>query len=145
MEAPLADQPIAAVPRRLAAWALDSIIAGVALLPLALVVQLVGVDVLETVTGFWLVWSAGMVSVLVYLIAFDGGGRGATPAKRLLGIRVADAATRAAIGYPRATVRRLVYLTGGLPLYVGWLWALIDSRRQTWHDKAARSVVVSVR
>lgn len=133
---------VASVPRRVSAWVIDSIVAGVVLVPLAPLTLALDPT---TETGFWVFWSAGLVLVLVWLVAFDGGPQGATPGKRLLGIRVADVATGGAIGYRRATVRRLVYLIGGLPLYVGWLWGLIDQRRQTWHDKAARSVVVTAR
>jgi uncharacterized RDD family membrane protein YckC len=82
------------------------------------------------------------ILVFVYLIAFDGGKRGATPGKRVVGIRVADADEGGPIGYRRAAVRRLGYLIGGLPFFAGWLWGLFDPHRQTWHDKLARSVVI---
>jgi uncharacterized RDD family membrane protein YckC len=83
-----------------------------------------------------------LVLLFAYLVAFDGGSRGATPGKRIVGIRVADEATGGPIGYSRATVRRLIYLIGGWLLFIGWLWGLGNARRQTWHDKAAKSVVV---
>jgi uncharacterized RDD family membrane protein YckC len=86
--------------------------------------------------------AASTILAFPYLIAFDGGPRGATPGKRIVRIRVADAAEGGAIGYRRAAVRRLGYLVGGLLFFVGWWWALFDRRRQTWHDKLARSVVV---
>jgi uncharacterized RDD family membrane protein YckC len=86
-----------------------------------------------------------MLLLFAYLIAFDGGPKGATPAKRLLGLRVADAASGGQIGYRRATIRRVGYLVGGLALYIGWLWMLVDPRRQAWHDKLADTVVVRSR
>lgn len=85
---------------------------------------------------------AGTIGVFIYMILFDGGPRGATPGKRIVGIRVADAAGGGPIGYHRAAVRRLWYVIGGLLLFAGWWSALFDSRRQTWHDKRAGSVVI---
>jgi uncharacterized RDD family membrane protein YckC len=86
---------------------------------------------------------AGTIGVFVYMILFDGGERGATPGKRILGIRVADARTGGPIGYRRAATRRLWYAIGGLLLFAGWWWALFDPRRRTWHDRFADSVVIT--
>jgi uncharacterized RDD family membrane protein YckC len=30
-----------------------------------------------------------------------------------------------------------------IPLYLGFLWMLWDNKKQTWHDKAAGTVVVA--
>ena len=76
------------------------------------------------------------------MVGFDGGRRGATAGKRIVGLRVVDAQTGGPIGFGRAAVRRVVYVLGGLILYFGWLWMFTNSRRQTWHDKAAGSLVV---
>lgn len=44
---------------------------------------------------------------------------------------------------PRTAVLRLVALVGSLLLLgVGLLWAVIDSERQGWHDKLARTYVI---
>jgi uncharacterized RDD family membrane protein YckC len=90
------------------------------------------------------VWVVIVLAPLAYLIAFDGGPRGATPGKRLVGIRVVDEVSGAPIGYRRATLRRLVYVVGAASMGVGWLCVLWDARRQAWHDKAARSIVIRV-
>lgn len=129
----------ASPPRRVLAWCLDAVIAGIVFIPLN---PQLYTDPSED-RSLWL--ALGLVSTILvfpYLVAFDGGPRGATPGKRVVRIRVADAADGSAIGYRRAAVRRLGYLVGGLLFFAGWWWALFDSRRQTWHDKLARSVVV---
>jgi uncharacterized RDD family membrane protein YckC len=46
------------------------------------------------------------------------------------------------IGYPRAALRWLVSIPSALVIFVGYLWMLWDGEKQTWHDKAAGSVVV---
>jgi uncharacterized RDD family membrane protein YckC len=93
---------------------------------------------------FTTLWATAMLIWFACLVAFDGGPRGATPGKRVLGIRIADEVTGASIGYGRAAVRRLVFVVGALVFYIGWLWLLSNPERQTWHDRAARSLVIRV-
>lgn len=43
----------------------------------------------------------------------------------------------------RKAIRRAVCLiVAALPLFLGFLWVLVDDRRQGWHDKLADTVVV---
>lgn len=42
----------------------------------------------------------------------------------------------------RAVRRAVGYFLAALPLFVGFLWVLVDDRRQGWHDKLADTVVV---
>jgi uncharacterized RDD family membrane protein YckC len=134
------DQAVADPSRRLLAWVVDAFILGVLETPLKILYSrrpsgalLLGLVVPSLVLGF------------VYLVLFDGGTRGATPGKRIVGTRVVDAETGQAIGYSRAVVRRVVYILGGLLAFLGWMWLLIDKRRQAWHDHVARSVVIKSR
>ena len=46
-------------------------------------------------------------------------------------------------GFGRAIVRYLVAMISSLAVFLGYLWAVWDERRQTWHDKAAGTVVIS--
>lgn len=75
------------------------------------------------------------------------GTQGATLGKRLTRLRVVDASTARPIGLARAAVRLLVPAAASLvvvgPLLVA-LSVLWDPRRQGWHDRAARSVVLDV-
>jgi uncharacterized RDD family membrane protein YckC len=68
---------------------------------------------------------------------------GATPGKIALGVRIVDAAT----GEPPSTVRLVVrffaYFVSALPLVLGFLWAALDRRKQGWHDKIARTIVIN--
>lgn len=68
--------------------------------------------------------------------------RQSTPGKMLLGLRVIDAVSGAPLGLGRGTVRYLGYFVAAAPLGLGLLWVAIDPRRQGWHDKLGRSVVV---
>ena len=75
------------------------------------------------------------------------GTRGYTVEKRIVGLRVVDADTLEPLGVGRALVRQLVFgliqtVTLGLGLIIMAVLAANDPRRQAWHDKAVRSVVV---
>ncbi|MDQ4148459.1 MAG: RDD family protein [Actinomycetota bacterium] len=83
---------------------------------------------------------------LVYFTYFHGTPAGQTVGNRVAGIRVVDqAAFGTSIGYARAFLRVLVSYISGFVLLLGYLWMLWDDRKQTWHDKAARSSVVLAR
>lgn len=98
---------------------------------------------------------ASVLGGLLYNGLLDGGPDGQTLGKRLLRIRVVDEATAAPIGPGRGLGRAAVPAALGLLVVVpallpvgfllailNGLWPLWDARRQTFHDKAVRSVVV---
>jgi uncharacterized RDD family membrane protein YckC len=76
---------------------------------------------------FLALWAPSMLLLFLFMILFDGGPRGATPGRRIVGIRVADEGTGEAIGYRRATIRRAAYMLGGL-VVIGWLRALLRAQ-----------------
>jgi uncharacterized RDD family membrane protein YckC len=86
---------------------------------------------------------------LLYMGLLSGSVRGQTPGKAALQIRVRDATTGGPIGPTRGLVRFgvvwLLYQVLTVPAVIDSLYAIVDPRRQTWHDKAARSVVVLAR
>lgn len=65
---------------------------------------------------------------------------GQTPGKRLMGVRVVRSAG-GRIRFWRAVVRWLGYSVSGI-LFIGYLWILVDNKRQGFHDKLADTVVV---
>jgi len=71
--------------------------------------------------------------------------KGATPGKMLLKLRIVDAATGENIQVWQGVVRFLGYYASGLLSCVGFLFMLWDPRKQTLHDKLARSVVIRAR
>jgi len=68
---------------------------------------------------------------------------GATPGKIALGVKIVDAATGEPPNLGRLVVRFLAYFVSALPLYLGFLWVAVDRRKQGWHDKIARTVVIN--
>jgi uncharacterized RDD family membrane protein YckC len=117
--------------------------------------------------GFWrrfaaafidglLIWIVTVIALLafgsaayaLYLVLQIGyftyfhGSSGQTPGDAALSIRVVGKDDGSPIGYGRAFVRWLVSIVSGWVIVLGYLWMLWDSEKQTWHDKAANSVVV---
>jgi uncharacterized RDD family membrane protein YckC len=87
-----------------------------------------------------------LLSLLVSIAYFTyfHGRTGQTPGDAALSIRVVDVRDHPGqpIGYPRAFLRWLVSIVSFIVFFLGYLWMLWDSEKQTWHDKAAGSVPV---
>lgn len=134
--------------RRAAALVLDGMILASVVLTTILVAGVPLEDVNTTVL------EGDTVTVLLLFVVpeaiydtFFVGSRGQTPGKQVLGIKVVDATDqRSPIGYVRAFRRwlftALLWALFTAPGVVDHLWPLRDARRQTLHDKLARSIVV---
>jgi len=68
---------------------------------------------------------------------------GATPGKIALAVKIVDAQSGQPPGTARLVVRFLCYFVSAVPLYLGFLWILVDRRKQGWHDKIARTIVIN--
>jgi uncharacterized RDD family membrane protein YckC len=81
-----------------------------------------------------IVWTAG------YHVFFTVT-TGQTIGKRLMGLRVVRTDGRR-ISATRALVRTVGYLFSAVIFFLGFIWILIDDRRQAWHDKLAATYVI---
>jgi uncharacterized RDD family membrane protein YckC len=115
--------------RRFAAALIDGILLGIVS------------GILQAVVGPGGGYGLGTLVTIGYFVYFHGT-TGQTPGDAALSIRVVGKDDGAPIGYGRAFVRWLVSLVSGVVIVLGYLWMLWDSEKQTWHDKAANSVVV---
>jgi uncharacterized RDD family membrane protein YckC len=115
--------------RRFAAALIDGILLGIVS------------GILQAVVGPGGGYGLGTLVTIGYFVYFHGT-TGQTPGDAALSIRVVGKDDGAPIGYGRAFVRWLVSLVSGVVILLGYLWMLWDSEKQTWHDKAANSVVV---
>lgn len=66
----------------------------------------------------------------------------ATPGKMVLSAEILDAKTSGAPTLSQWILRYLGYFVSLIPFGLGFLWIGIDPRKQGWHDKIARTVVV---
>ena len=65
-----------------------------------------------------------------------------TPGKLICGLRLVDAATGETLELWQAIVRYFGYIISAIPLFLGYIWVAFDARKQGFHDKLARSLVV---
>lgn len=82
---------------------------------------------------------AFLITASYYIIFWAGIGK--TPGKLLLGVRVVNFEGDR-ITFLQAIIRFLGYTISTLALFAGYWWILLDNRRQGWHDKLARTIVV---
>ena len=68
--------------------------------------------------------------------------RQATPGKMMFSARIVDASTGAAPATRQLLLRYVGYYVSLLFFGLGFVWIGIDQRKQGWHDKIARTVVV---
>ena len=68
--------------------------------------------------------------------------RSATPGKMLIGARIVDARSGAKPGLAQLVVRYLGYFVSIVPFCLGLLWVGWDPRKQGFHDKLARTLVI---
>jgi uncharacterized RDD family membrane protein YckC len=66
----------------------------------------------------------------------------ATPGKLLMGCHIVDAKTLKPISLKQAVIRLAGYFVSALPVYLGFVWAALDKRKQALHDKLASTLVV---
>ncbi|MCK9687740.1 RDD family protein [Scleromatobacter humisilvae] len=68
--------------------------------------------------------------------------KGATPGKMAISAVVVDAQTHSPVDFWQALTRYVGYFVSTIPLFAGLAWVAFDARKQGWHDKMARTVVV---
>lgn len=66
----------------------------------------------------------------------------ATPGKMLFGCQVVDATTGGRLSLGQSLLRYICYLVSALPLGLGFFWVAWDKRKQGFHDKLAKTIVV---
>lgn len=68
--------------------------------------------------------------------------KSATPGKMALNIRIVDAETGGKPSTGQLIGRYLAYYVSAIPLFLGIIWVGVDARKQGWHDKLAKTLVI---
>lgn len=71
---------------------------------------------------------------------------GATPGKKMLGLKVVNLDGTHEISYGRLFVREIIgrYISGGA-LFLGYVWVIFNQDRRSWHDLLSKTRVVDFR
>lgn len=83
------------------------------------------------------IWAAAGVVIVICWLLFRG-----TPGKLLMGCQVEDARGGGRLQPGQATLRYFGYLVSVFSAGIGFLWVAWDKRKQGFHDKIARTVVI---
>jgi uncharacterized RDD family membrane protein YckC len=88
------------------------------------------------------VWTQLVLPLLAMILLWRY--RSATPGLMLLSARIVDASTLAPASVGKLSLRAVVLLVMWLfpILLIGVVWIAFDRRKQGWHDKAAKTVVI---
>jgi uncharacterized RDD family membrane protein YckC len=78
----------------------------------------------------------------IYNLIIRQGRTGYSLGKTVLGIKLVKISTGQPMGAGLCFVRQLAHYVDSLVCYLGWLWPLWDSRRQTLADKIMGTVVI---
>jgi uncharacterized RDD family membrane protein YckC len=143
---------------RVGAYLIDQILGAVAGIPLWIgyVIILANTDTTTNVDGttttsyqgsigfpLALVVVGGLTSLAFFIwnVCIRQGRTGATIGKSVLAIRLVNSDLQP-IGGGWAFLRYLLHIVDGLPCYLGYLWPIWDSRKQTFADKIMNSFVI---
>lgn len=124
-------------------WAsvIDTVILGVLIYPALTAIYGNGywssTDFVQGPADFLISWVLPAIAVVWFWMA-----RQATPGKMAVGARIVDANTGNNPSTTQLIVRYLGYFVSLIPLGLGIFWVGFDARKQGWHDKLARTVVV---
>jgi len=142
---------------RVVAYLIDAFLGAVAAFPIWIAYGLLFADAttttdvngvehvhLHSTAATTLLFLIGIVTSLAFFIwnqCIRQGRTGATLGKSVLAIRVVHA-DMLPIGGGLSFVRYLLNIVNGLPCYLGYLWPLWDSHRQTFADKIMSTYVI---
>jgi len=79
--------------------------------------------------------------LMILYFAFFWTFFGFTPGKALLGLKIVRRDGQS-LSFGRAILRFLCYWVSAIPLFLGFIWILVDKRHEGWHDKIARTNVI---
>lgn len=94
--------------------------------------------------------SQGLGSVLSFVLgvgwwiylAYLSGNYGITPGRAIAKTKLIGEQSGTVIGFGQALLRQVAHLIDSIICYIGWLFPLWDSKKQTLADKIAKTVVI---
>ncbi len=99
-------------------------------------------EISSTTLGILVIGALISLIFNVWNVVIRQGTTGYSLGKTAVGIRLVKASTGQPMGAGLCFVRQLAHYVDSLICYLGWLWPLWDSRKQTIADKIMGSVVI---
>ena len=129
---------------RFLAFVIDSLIVTVVLVPLMIWIYGMGyfdvdLQLSGRAGGVW-DWIVNLALAAIAILFWKF--RGATPGKMAIGAKIVDARTGGVPSTGTLVLRFVAYIVSMLPFFLGFLWIAFDKRKQGFHDKIAKTVVV---
>lgn len=149
MTPPEMSAPGGSEPGPLASWGervVATLIDGVVFIALYVVIWIVGWvlgAVSDALGGLFVGLGYLVVTAYAFYIYYMTGERGASPGKRLRGLKVVKEADGQVLGGGMGIVRQLVHFVDSIICYIGYLFPLWDPKRQTLADKILGTVVLT--
>ena len=128
---------------RVLAAILDTVLLLMVMIPLLLIFY--GPGVFFATESLGLAYDAINYGLPVLAVIVFWEYRSATPGKIMMGIYIVDAVTLQQPPFGCLVLRYLGYYVSILPLLLGLIWVGIDKRKQGFHDKIARTLVIKVK
>ena len=119
---------------RLISYLIDSIIVGV----IGGVLNYVSMSVGGTLGGIFTF--LGVLVSVAYFTYFFGNGQ--TPGMMAMKIKLIGTDGIYPIGYGKGFLRWIGMIISAVVILLGYVWILIDKKKQGWHDKIAGTYVV---
>ena len=114
------------------------------LLIIALWDSFVGAKTIEEIINVTNIFVLEYMAMKIFYQAFFVMQYGASIGKIFMKIRVIEIKTLQNPSVISALNRGIFRVVSEMLFYLGFLWGMMDSSRQTWHDKTARTLVVNV-
>jgi uncharacterized RDD family membrane protein YckC len=138
------DLDLAGVGQRLASYLMDGVVLSVIYIALMFLfgvqieeVAIAGGDFSTTFSAAYVLMAAIAIGYYTYFF-----GKGQTPGMKLVEIKLIRTDGIYPVGYKKGFFRWLGMEISGMVLLLGYIWILIDKKKQGWHDKIAGTYVV---
>lgn len=135
-------------PGRFIAYLIDGFILGIFATAVWFAIALVGAllgQVSEGLAG--LVFVVGFIAIAVVSLGwfpYWWSKSGQTPGLKMMHLKVVRTDTGLPLSMGGGFLRLFGYWVSAFLFYLGFIWILIDDKRQGWHDKIANTYVIEV-
>ncbi len=133
---------LASVRQRAAAFGIDELLLSV----LMIVILWDTMAKAETLEAMILVTNSFLLEYMAIKIVYQTFFTmqyGATIGKIVMKIRVIEIATLSNPGFLSAFNRSVFRVVSEVLFYLGFVWAMLDPYRRSWHDRTARTLVIN--